>query len=68
MHQQAMQDSSNVELRYELGQVALQLGKTKLADHWLRMALVLDPAHGKAAAALRQLRRTTAPSFSQSIE
>ncbi|RMF41234.1 MAG: tetratricopeptide repeat protein [Planctomycetota bacterium] len=52
LHHASMRDPSSADLRYELGQVAEQLGKLDLAIDWYRAALALDPSHSAAQEAL----------------
>lgn len=55
LHAQASGDSSNAELRYQLGMTAKQLGLTELAITWFSAALALDANHVQAAAELQLL-------------
>lgn len=55
LHEQAMVDDSDAELRYELGLVAMQLGRTDLARSWFRVVLGIDPNHTRAREALAKL-------------
>jgi tetratricopeptide (TPR) repeat protein len=48
LHERAFNDSDSAELRYRLAEVALELGKSDLAQAWLQAALGLDPSHPKA--------------------
>lgn len=52
LHNQAIKDPDNADLRYELGVVARELDKPLLAVSWFEAALALQPDH---AAALREL-------------
>jgi tetratricopeptide (TPR) repeat protein len=48
LHQQAIRDTADADVRYQLGVVARQLGKPELAETWFRAALALDPRHAGA--------------------
>lgn len=48
LHEQAFRDTTNAELRYQLGVVAGQLDKPLLANSWFAAALALDPQHTAA--------------------
>jgi tetratricopeptide (TPR) repeat protein len=56
LHNQAIKDPDDADLRYELGVVARELDKPLLAISWFEAALALEPDH---AAALRELTRPT---------
>ena len=55
LHQQALNDTTDADLRFRLGRLAVQLGKRDLARSWFTMALSLDPSHRRAQAALKAL-------------
>jgi tetratricopeptide (TPR) repeat protein len=57
LHNQAMKDPDDADLRYELGVVARELDKPLLASSWFEAALALEPHHQQA---LRELTRQTA--------
>ena len=57
LHSQASEDSSNADVRFQLGITAEQLGLVDLANTWLSAALALDPRHEKAQAALSEFRQ-----------
>jgi hypothetical protein len=61
LHEEAMKDPADAEIRCQLGVVAGQLDKTDLARSWFKMALALDPDHAEAREALRALSARTAP-------
>jgi Flp pilus assembly protein TadD len=51
----AITDPQNADLRYELGQLAEQLGRPELAQNWYRAAIALNPGHVDARRRLAQL-------------
>jgi tetratricopeptide (TPR) repeat protein len=55
LHQQAIDDPSNVDVRYQLGVVARQLAKTELARTWFVATLGMDPNHQQARQALDEM-------------
>ena len=57
LHEQAIADPANVELRYQLGVVANQLDKRELARSWFTAVLALDPDHAGARQALEAMAR-----------
>jgi len=56
LHNQALKDTDNADLRYQLGVAAQQLDKPLLAISWFQAALALQPDHQQAQKALRELR------------
>ncbi|HID75424.1 MAG TPA: tetratricopeptide repeat protein [Planctomycetaceae bacterium] len=54
MHEAAMKDPANAELRYQLGLLAEQLDKPDLAAQWFLVTLAMDPGHEKARQALER--------------
>lgn len=54
LHNRALKDADNADLRYELGVVARQLDKPLLAISWFQAALALKPDHPLAQQALRE--------------
>ncbi|MEZ6131000.1 MAG: tetratricopeptide repeat protein [Planctomycetaceae bacterium] len=60
LHEAAMNDTVNAELRYQLGVTALELGRPEIARQWLRVALSIDPHH--------QLAKTTLAALSRDLE
>lgn len=54
LHNQALKDAANADLRYEMGIVARQLDKPLLAISWFQAALALQPDHQPAQQALRE--------------
>jgi tetratricopeptide (TPR) repeat protein len=56
LHTQAIKNADDVDLRYQLGELARQLDKPLLAVSWFEAALALDPQHEKARQALQGLR------------
>jgi len=53
----AINQPTNGEVRYEIGQLASQLGKPQLALTWYRAALAIDPTMAKAGEAALRLQR-----------
>lgn len=60
-HDKAEKEPENVQIRYELGQTALSLGRPDLAVGWFRMALALDSHHADSRKALQKLQESSAP-------
>ncbi|MGH7201724.1 MAG: tetratricopeptide repeat protein [Planctomycetaceae bacterium] len=58
LHEQALRDETNADLRYELGVVALQLDRPMLARTWFEAALSLSPEHQEARQALEAMTRS----------
>lgn len=57
LHDQAMEQPTDVEVRYQLGLVATRLDKPDVASDWFSVVLALDPQHAGARRALRELVR-----------
>lgn len=55
LHAEAAKDPHNGELRFRLGELALRLGKPKLARVWYRAAIAINPSDSRSQSALRQL-------------
>lgn len=51
----AIQEPTNIELRYNLGQLAIELDKPKLAKMWFQSVLAVDATHVKAQEAMAKL-------------
>jgi tetratricopeptide (TPR) repeat protein len=62
LHEQAANAPQDAELRYQLGETAIQLDRPDLALGWFRVALSLNPRHAGAATALQRLTRSPPPS------
>lgn len=54
---QAVEDSSNVELRYRIGEANLRWGNIEDGQLWLQSALEIDPNHGPTHQALADFFR-----------
>ena len=52
LHDRAMENPTDAEIRYQLGVAAAELGWTELAHGWYRTALALAPNHAGARRAL----------------
>jgi tetratricopeptide (TPR) repeat protein len=61
LHEDAMEDPTNAETRYQLGLVARQLDKPEIALSWLKMTLALDPDHPGAREAVSAMLAQPAP-------
>jgi tetratricopeptide (TPR) repeat protein len=57
MHLRAIEDPSDDDARYQLGLMALQLGKPQLAHRWFATTLAMNPNHTLAREALQKLVR-----------
>jgi hypothetical protein len=55
-----MREVNNADLRNRLGELALELGKPRLAAVWFRAALAIDADHARAFAALKALSEESA--------
>jgi tetratricopeptide (TPR) repeat protein len=55
LHRQAIAEPANADIRYQLGQVALQFGKPELARSWFLATLAMAPDHAGAREALRNV-------------
>lgn len=55
LHQQTLNDVTNADLRFQLGELANKLGRPDLARVWFEAALALAPSHTRARKALREL-------------
>jgi len=51
----AINQMTNADIRYQIGELAAQLGKPELAVSWYRAALAINPAMQPAAEALNEL-------------
>jgi tetratricopeptide (TPR) repeat protein len=58
--QEAMVDVSNFEIRYELGQLARQLGMPEAAYFWFLSARALNPGHVPTLQALNEMAQAAA--------
>jgi len=56
LHDTAAKQPNDPKIRFRTGELALRLGKPKLAQIWFRAALAIDPNHAQARAAIRQPR------------
>ena len=54
LHETAMQQPLDAEVRFRLGELAGQLGKPELSKMWFRTALCIDPQHAGAQKGLIQ--------------
>lgn len=54
LHEEAAQKPNDAEIRFRTGELAMKLGKPKLAGVWFRAALAINPNHARARAALNQ--------------
>ena len=61
LNQQAVDDRANAELRVEIGELAVELGRGDLAREWFRAALYLDPTNEKAFRNLEALNSVRQP-------
>lgn len=61
LHEQAMANPADPEVRYQLGMMALELDMPELAQTWLQATLGLDYQHVGARAALAALHTPNAP-------
>lgn len=52
LHRTAIREPANVEVRYQLGLAARELGKPELARSWFEAVLGMDPTHTGARKAL----------------
>ena len=55
LHEQALGDTSNADLRFQIGEAALALGKPLIARMWFEAALALAPQHLQARQELTKL-------------
>ena len=53
LHQDAAADLTNVDVRYAMGETALELGRPDLAAVWFQSVLNINPEHAQATAALQ---------------
>lgn len=53
LHQEAAADLTNVDVRYAMGETALELGRPDLAAVWFQSVLNINPEHAQATAALQ---------------
>lgn len=51
----AIAQMTNADIRYQIGSLALELGKPELAASWFRAALAINPSMASAAEALRRI-------------
>ena len=59
LHQDAADRPRDADIRYQLGELAMELDMPELAVTWLRVALELDPQHVKAQELLQRLAPPT---------
>ena len=55
LHLEAVAQPKNADTRYELGNLALELGEFQLAFNWFKAALFIDPQHEKTVTAMNKL-------------
>jgi len=55
LHLEAIAQPKNANTRYELGNLALELGEFQLAFNWFKAALFIDPQHEKTVTAMNKL-------------
>ena len=55
LHLEAIAQPKNADTRYELGNLALELGEFQLAFNWFKAALFIDPQHEKTVTAMNKL-------------
>jgi tetratricopeptide (TPR) repeat protein len=55
LHLEAIAQPNNANTRYELGNLALELGEFQLAFNWFKAALYIDPQHEKTVTAMNKL-------------
>jgi len=55
LHEQAFKDTQNSEIRFRLGEIAVELNKRDLARVWYQAALAINPDHPGARNSLRRL-------------
>lgn len=60
LHEDALGDVSNAQLRYRIGELSLEIGKPEMARTWFEACLAIDPAHARAKSALGRLHEGTA--------
>jgi len=60
LHDQAMRDVADADVRYRLGVLARKLHTAELAGVWFRAALAINPDHAEARAALDEISHETA--------
>lgn len=53
LHEEAFAEIHNADLRFQLGQLSLELKRPDLAGVWFRAAVAIDPEHAEAQSALR---------------
>jgi tetratricopeptide (TPR) repeat protein len=68
LHEKAIAEAANVELRYELGTLAVRLDKPELARTWFLAALGLDPDHQGARLALQAMSRKTSEPAAKGVK
>jgi predicted Zn-dependent protease len=56
LKKQLRREPGNVEIRFQMAQIDLRLGRDDEAESWLQMVLNLDPNHAKALEAIEELR------------
>lgn len=56
LHLDAIDRPNDVNVRFQLGELAEQLGRPAIARSWYKAALGLDPEHQQAAAAFERLQ------------
>lgn len=55
LHDQALQQPRDAQVRYELGATAMELQRPDLGEMWFRSALAIDPTHVEALQAMQKL-------------
>jgi len=56
LHDQAAREPDDAGIRFRIGELAIRLGKPKLATIWFRAALAIQPGHVRAKEELRRIR------------
>lgn len=60
LHQQAAEDLTSVDVRYQLGETAMAMGRADLAAVWYAAVLQLQPDHPQARTRLEELAQSGA--------
>ena len=55
LHLEAVGEPDNADTRYELGNLALELGEFRIAVNWFKAALFINPEHEKTVQALNEI-------------
>jgi tetratricopeptide (TPR) repeat protein len=68
LHDRALQQPRDAQVRYELGATAMELQRPDLGEMWFRSALAIDPTHAEALESMQRLVNLQGKATSQASD